>query len=67
MLTALIIVYRNVNSDKENACLVGAYSNSEYDFLYVQSAVTHSNNDDKTFEMLTWRAPPPGTGPITFW
>ena len=32
-----------------------------------QSAVTHSNQNDKTFENLYWIAPASGTGPIEFW
>jgi len=30
------------------------------------TAVTHSNPSDKTFEVLTWTAPGPGTGHIAF-
>ena len=35
-------------------------------FSFWQSAVTHNSPVDKTCEVLTWTAPPNGTGPVVF-
>ena len=35
-------------------------------FSFLQSAVTHNSRVDKTCEVLTWTAPPNGTGPVFF-
>lgn len=35
-------------------------------FSFWQSAVTHNSRVDKTCEVLTWTAPPSGTGPVFF-
>ena len=35
-------------------------------FSFWQSAVTHNSPADKTCEVLTWTAPPNGTGPVFF-
>ena len=32
----------------------------------MQTAVTHTNNNEKTSVQLTWTAPPMGTGAIYF-
>ena len=35
-------------------------------FSFLQSAVTHNSPVEKTCELLTWTAPPNGTGPVFF-
>ena len=36
------------------------------DLSYLQTAVTHTSNDDKYQVIATWLAPPAGTGAVRF-